>query len=138
MHKHSPFSIIKPYLSASFAITAIVLLVTAFYFVSGTAQHWITSLWGILIMTIFVMIGQIVHTTKKNENITAQLINTKERLANEIKHRLWAEKTTLESKIQSQFIDENFPVLLAYFTVAYRCRYHNRAYRNWLGLNPSQ
>lgn len=138
MHKHSPFSIIKPYLSASFAITAIVLLLTAFYFISGTAQHWITSLWGILIMTIFVMIGQIAHTTKKIESITAQLINTKERLANEIKHRLWAEKTTLESKIQSQFVDENFPVLLAYFTVAYRCCYHNRAYRNWFGLNASQ
>lgn len=138
MHKHSSFSIIKPYLSASFAITAIVLLVTAFYFISGTAQHWITSLWGILIMTIFVMIGQIAHATKKNESITAQLINTKERLANEIKHRLWAEKTTSESKIQSQFVDENFPALLAYFTIAQRCGYHNRAYRNWLGLNANQ
>jgi hypothetical protein len=138
MHKHSPFSIIKPYLSASFAITAIVLLVTAFYFISGTAKHWITSLWGILIMTIFVMIGQIAHATKKNESITVQLINTKERLANEIKHRLWAEKTTSESKIQSQFVDENFPVLLAYFTIAQRCGYHNRAYRNWLGLNANQ
>lgn len=138
MHKHSPFNIIKPYLSASFAITAIALLVAAFYFISGTAQHWITSLWSILIMTVFVMIGQIAHATKKNESITTQLITTKERLANEIKHRLWAEKTTSESKIQSQFIDENFPVLLAYFTVEQRCRYHNRAYRNWLGLNANQ
>lgn len=138
MHKHSPFNIIKPYLSASFAITAVALLVAAFYLISGTAQHWIASLWGILITTIFVMTGQIAHATKKNESIATQLLTTKERLANEIKHRLWAEKTTSETKIQSQFTDESFPLLLAYFTVAQRCRYHNRAYRNWLGLNANQ
>ena len=138
MHKHSPFNIIKPYLSASFAITAVALLVAAFYLISGTAQHWIASLWGILITTIFVMTGQIAHATKKNESIATQLLTTKERLANEIKHRLWAEKTTSETKIQSQFTDESFPLLLAYFTVTQRCRYHNRAYRNWLGLNANQ
>jgi EAL domain-containing protein (putative c-di-GMP-specific phosphodiesterase class I) len=138
MQKHSPFNIIKPYLSASFAITAVVLLVAAVYLISGTAQHWIASLWGILITTIFVMMGQIAHATKRNESIATQLLATKERLANEIKHRLWAEKTTSESKIQSQFIDESFSVLLAYFTVAQRCRYHNRAYRNWFGLNANQ
>lgn len=137
MRKHSPLNIIKPYLSASFAITA-ALLIAAFYFISDTTHHWITGLWGILITTIFVMIGQITHATKKNEGIATQLLTTKERLANEIKHRLWAEKTTSESKIQLQFIDESFPILLAYFTVAQRCRYHNRAYRNWLGLNANQ
>ena len=138
MHKHSTFNIIKPYLSASLAITALMLLVSAIYFISETAQQWILGLWGILITTILVMIGQIAHATNKNESIATQLLTTKERLANEIKHRLWAEKTTSENKIQSQLIDENFPVLLAYFTVAQRCRYHNRAYRNWLGLNANQ
>lgn len=137
MHKHSTLNVIKSYLSASLALTALILLVIAIYFISEAAQQWIWGLWGILITTIFVMIGQITYAYNKNKNITTQLLATKERLANEIKHRLWAEKTTSESKIQSQLIDENFPVLFAYFTTAHRCRYHNRAYRDWFGLNAN-
>ena len=138
MQNPSTVNFIKPYLSASFAISALILLVAAIYFLSETAQHWIVSLWGILFIAIFVMLGQIAHTTKKNTNITTQLATNKERLSNEIKHRLWAEKTISENKIESQFIDESFPVLLAYFNASQRCRYHNQAYRNWLGLNANQ
>lgn len=137
MHKHSTLNVIKLYLTASVALTALILLVAAIYFISEASQQLIWGLWGTLITTIIVMIGQIAHASNKNKNIMTQLLATKERLANEIKHRLWAEKTTSESKIQSQLIDENFPVLFAYFTTAQRCRYHNRAYRDWFGLNAN-
>ena len=84
------------------------------------------------------MLVQLTHATKEARNYYEQLTAGKERLTNEIKHRLWAEKTTAESKAKSQFIDENIPVMLAYFNAEQRCRYHNRLYRKWFGLKPDQ
>ncbi|MDP1558386.1 MAG: EAL domain-containing protein [Nitrosomonas sp.] len=138
MHKSSIFSAIKPYLIGSIAITAVALLVTAIYFVTRIELEWIAGLWGILITSILMMINQIAQTEQKIKKYTTQLITSKERLASEIKHHLWAEKTISESKIRSQFIDENFSILLAYFNIEQRCRYHNQAYRNWIGLKSNQ
>lgn len=35
-------------------------------------------------------------------------------------------------------IDEAMPVMLAYIDSSQRCRYHNRAYRDWLGLDAAE
>ncbi|MDH5551938.1 MAG: EAL domain-containing protein [Nitrosomonas sp.] len=114
------------------------LLIIAIHFIDGVELEWIAGLWGTLIISIFIMISQIAQASSQITSNTKQLTTSKERLANEIKHRLWAEKSTSESKIRLQVVDENFPTLLAYFNVEQRCRYHNHTYRKWFGLNTNQ
>ncbi len=138
MQKPVFFSAIKPYISASLAILVIILLIIAIHFIDGIELEWIAGLWGTLIILFFIMISQIVQASNQITSHTKQLTTSKERLANEIKHRLWAEKSTSESKIRLQVIDENFPTLLAYFNIEQRCRYHNHTYRKWFGLNSNK
>lgn len=129
---------IKNYLIALLALIVTVTLIVTNYFVDDLSFHWNTELWVCLVLSIFGMIGQLVSAEKKLKVISTQLLANKERLTNEIKHRLWAEKTTSENKVKSQFIDENIPVMLAYFNTEQRCRYHNRIFRRWFGLKPDQ
>ncbi|SFD85091.1 EAL domain-containing protein [Nitrosomonas sp. Nm166] len=138
MHKTSLFNVIKPYLTICTAlILAITLLMDTFFF-NVLAFHWLATLWFFLIFTLITMTIQVARTEKDIRSYSNQLLIGKERLTNEIKHRLWAEKTASESKTKSLFIDENIPVMLAYFNADLRCRYHNRIFRRWFGLNPSQ
>lgn len=138
MQKPSIFSATKPYLTVSLTVIAVTLLVVAIYFATDIKLEWIAGLWGILIMTILMMVNQIAQTERRIKSYAKHLITCKERIAGEIKHRLSAEKTISECKIRLQFIDENFPILLAYFNIEQRCRYHNQAYRKWLGLEANK
>ena len=138
MHKASRFNIVNPYLAACVALVLTIALGTHTFFFIGLPIHWTTTLWFSLIFSLLIIIIQIARTEKKVKNYSDQLLISKERLTNEIKHRLWAEKTASESKIKSLFIDENIPVMLAYFNNDLRCRYHNRIFRRWFGLKPDQ
>ncbi|MCB1934740.1 MAG: EAL domain-containing protein [Nitrosomonas sp.] len=129
---------IKLYISPGLALLSATLLVLIHLYFNEVGTFWVATMWIGLFSAILVMLGQFIHTTKEIRNYSEQLTANKERLTNEIKHRLWAEKTTAESKAKSQFIDENIPVMLAYFNADQRCRYHNRLYRKWFGLKPDQ
>lgn len=134
----SRISVVKPFLAAIIAITAAGLLVVLNHLSLNVGSEIITVLWIILIAALLITTVQIAHTEKVFSKHIAQLVAHKERLANEIKYRLWAEKTSSESKSKLQIIDENFPVMLAYFNTEQQCRYHNRAFRQWFGLKPEQ
>ncbi|MCH9639238.1 MAG: EAL domain-containing protein [Betaproteobacteria bacterium] len=129
---------IKNYLMVCIALVVTIALIVTNYFIENPSFHWETVLWVSLALSILGMAGQLVSAEKKLKVTSGQLAANKERLNNEIKHRLWAEKTTSENKIKSQFIDENIPVMLAYFNTEQRCRYHNRIFRRWFGLKPDQ
>jgi len=135
---NSRISAAKPFLSAIIAMTAAGLLIVHNHFSINVGYGIIAGLWVILFTAILITIVQIAHTEKAFSKHLAQLVAHKERLANEIKYRLWAEKTSSESKTKLQIIDENFPVMLAYFNIEQQCRYHNRAFRQWFGLKPEQ
>jgi len=133
------FNTLKPLISASTALLmATSLVIIDFYFDDSIATLWVTTLWILLFVAIFVLLGQTLHAKKEIHNHSSQSTANKERLSNEIKHRLWAEKTITEVKAKSQIIDENIPVLLAYFNTDQRCHYHNRIFRKWFGLKPDQ
>lgn len=134
----SKFNGTKPYLFASIAIVAAGLLTAANYFMLELAPRVVDILWVVLIAAIFTLLMQITHSEKAVAKHLALFAANKERLASEIKYRLWAEKTSSENKTRLQIIDENFPVMLAYFNIEQQCRYHNRAYRLWFGLNAEQ
>lgn len=134
----SRFNVVKPYLTAIVAFAAAGSLIAINNFMTGLEPQVINIVWIILIIAIFAMIVQITRTEKALAKHQALFVANKERLTNEIKYRLWAEKTSSENKTRLQIIDENFPVMLAYFNTDQQCRYHNRAYRLWFGLNAEQ
>ncbi len=139
MRKNSLVYIVKSYTMAGIALTAIALLMMTSYSIIDIASAWIiTLLWTAVIISILVMTNQIMRTNRKLRNYEGQLAANKDRLTNEIKHRLWAEKTASENKIRLQFVDENFPVMLAYFNLDQRCRYHNQLFRKWFMLKENQ
>ena len=138
MQKTSFFDSVKSYLAICIALTLVAILIADAYFIGEIPPYWQAVLWASLIFAILITIVQITRAEKNTRNLSDQLAISKERLGNEIKHRLWAEKTASENKIKSQFIDENIPVMLAYFNTDLRCRYHNRIFRRWFGLKPDQ
>lgn len=129
---------VKSYISASVALVLATFLLLVDLFFEDTASHWVIMVWIGLLSVILIMLGQLIHANKQIRNYSEQLTASKERLTNEIKHRLWAEKTTAESKVKSQYVDENIPVMLAYFNTEQRCRYHNSLFRKWFGLTPDK
>lgn len=138
MHTTSKISVVKPFLSATVAIAVTGVLIALDRSLIAVDSYVVVGLWVILLTAILTMTVQIVHTEKVFAKQFAQLAAQKERLANEIKYRLWAEKTSSENKAKLQIIDENFPVMLAYFSTEQQCQYHNRAFRQWFGLRPEQ
>ena len=138
MQKISFFNNVKPYLAVCIALILAIVLLADSYFFNEIPSHFLATLWFSLIFSILIAMIQIAGSEKNHRSISDQLLVSKERLGNEIKHRLWAEKTASESKIKSQFVDENIPVMLAYFNSDQRCRYHNRIFRRWFGLKPDQ
>ncbi len=138
MQKISLLSNVKPYLAICIALILAIVLIADTYFINEIPSHLQAALWFSLVFAILIAMIQVAGAEKNIKNFSDQLQVSKERLGNEIKHRLWAEKTASESKIKSQFVDENMPVMLAYFNGDLRCRYHNRIFRRWFGLKPDQ
>ncbi len=134
----SRISAIKPFLSATVAMAAAGSLIALDRSISNTESQIIAGLWVILVTMILAMIVQIAHMKKAFSKQLTQVVAQKERLANEIKYRLWTEKISLENKAKLQIIDKNFPAMLAYFNAEQQCCYHNRAFRRWFGLRPEQ
>lgn len=130
----------KPYIAIALALIAAIILAVSSFFPAELVfpLYGSVALWLLLIFAILITIVQVSHAEKNITNCSDQLQISKERLGNEIKHRLWAEKTASENKIKSQFIDENMPVMLAYFSTEFRCRYHNRIFRRWFGFTADQ
>jgi len=138
MHTNPKISAVKSFSSGAVALIVASLLIAFNHSLIIIESHVVAGLWAILLTTILIMVVQIAHTEKIFSKQFAQLATQKERLANEIKYRLWAEKTSLENKARLQIVDENFPVMLAYFNSEQQCCYHNRAFRQWFGLRPEQ
>ncbi len=105
----------KSYVVSSIAIIVLAILMASNFLTLGLESNVISILWGTLVIVVITMIIQTLSIERNYAEYLTQLHNNKERLANEIKHRLWAEKTTSENKTRLQIIDENFPVMLAYF-----------------------
>lgn len=138
MYTRSKISTIKPFLPITIAIVIASLLITLEHSVFSNESHIIAGLWMLLISAMLITIIQIMHAEKVFSTQFVQLASQKERLANEIKYRLWAEKTSSENKARLQIVDDHFPGMLAYFNKEQQCRYHNRAFRQWFGLRSEQ
>lgn len=115
----------------------VVLLLVAIYFTLNDLQ-WIAFLSGVLMAATIATVVRASYTELMVARHTMQLLAAEEKLAQEIKLRLWAEKAATASQARLQLIGEKFPAMLAYIDAGQRCRYHNTLFRQWLGLNPDE
>lgn len=137
MRDHPIFRVTRPYLTAIAATVMVVLLIVAIYFTRIDLQ-WVAFPGGILVAAILAMTSRASHSEWLIARRSAQLSASKEKLAQETKLRVWAEKAAAASRARLQFTDEKLPVMLVYIDAGQHCCYHNHAFRQCLGLEPNQ
>lgn len=137
MHRRKIFSAVRPFISVLAVIATAAVLVSAIYFTEIGTQ-WITFLTGILLAAILA------ETTRRSraETIvmrrTAQLSAIKSKLERELQLRKLAEQAVAAGKSRLHLIDEVLPTMVALVDREGHCRYHNRAFMDWLRLRPEQ
>lgn len=125
------------YLAVIASSITVVLLLVSIYFTLNDLQ-WIAFLSGVLMAATIATVVRASYTEMMVARHTMQLLAAEEKLAQETKLRLWAEKAATASQARLQLIGEKFPAMLAYIDVGQRCRYHNILFRQWLGLDPNE
>ncbi len=131
------FRAIQPYIAAVAVVATAAVLVFTIYFTEHSLP-WVAFLSGILMASILAMATRISHMEWVVMRRTAQLAALKDRLEDETQLRQRAEKQLAADQPRLHLIDEVMPAMVALVDADLCCRYHNRAFRNWLHLRPEQ
>lgn len=116
--------------------TTAALVFTIFYTQLGSI--WVTFLTGVLVSAI------IAEATLRSRaefvvlRRTAKLAAVKTSLEKESQLRKLAEQAVAAGKPRLHLIDEVLPTMVALVDKEGNCRYHNRAFLDWLHLRPEQ
>lgn len=131
------FHAVRPFISAVAVIATGAVLVFAIYF-TELGHQWITFLAGILVAAILAEATRLSRAEWVLMRRTAQLSSLKDKFEREMQLRKRAEEAVAASKPRLYLIDEVLPTMVALIDVEGRCRYHNRAFMDWLRLRPEQ
>lgn len=127
----------QPYLTAVAVLAMVAVLLAAIYFTLLDLQ-WIAFLAGILVAAILAMVSRASRAEWTIARRTAQLQLARDKLAQEAGKRQRAEESLAIAGARLQFIDADLPVMAVYLDTEERCRYHNAAFRNWMGLKADR
>jgi len=128
---------IRPYISAIAVIGIAAALVFTIFFTILSVE-WVAFLAGVLVAAVLAEATRVSRTEWLLARRTAQasdLKNKSERDATALKA---AEAKIAASKPRLHLLDEVIPTMVAFVDVEGHCRYHNRAFREWLHLRPNQ
>ena len=131
------FRTVRPYLSALAVVVVAGLLVFTIYFTRLSLQ-WTAFLTGILVAAILAEATRVSKAEWIVMRRTAQLSSLKDRLERETTLRKNAEKKVAAGKPRLQLLDEAMLTMVVLVDPDSRCRYHNRAFREWQHLRPEQ
>ena len=137
MRVHVIFRAIRPFVSAIAVIATATVLVAAIYFTSLGLQ-WVTFLGGVLVAAILAEATRVSRLEWLATLRIARLTAAKEKLERETGLRKLAETAIAVGKPRLQLIDEILPTMVALIDTEGQCRYHNRAFAEWLHLRPDQ
>ncbi len=137
MQGRNIFRVVRPILSAFAVIALAAALVFTIYF-TQIGQQWIVFLSGILVAAVLAEATRMSRAEWIVMRRTAQLSALKDRLEREMQLRKRAEGAIAASKSRLHLIDEVLPIMVAFIDIEGRCRYHNRAFQDWLRLQPEQ
>ena len=128
---------VKPFLSAVAVIATSAVLVFTIYFTEIGLQ-WTTFLTGLLVASILAEASRMSRSEWMLMRRTAQLSSVKDKLEHMTHLHQQDEKGLAAAKPLLRLLDETMPTMVALIDSDGRCRYHNRAFRNWLHLRPEQ
>ena len=131
------FRAVQPFISALAVIATAAVLVFTIYF-TQLGPLWIAFLTGILVAAILAETTRSLHAEWVVTRRTAQLSSIKFKLEREMQLHKIAEEAIAASKSRLHLIDEVLPTMVAFVDREGRCRYHNRAFLDWLRLRPEQ
>lgn len=127
------FRRVRVYLVSAAVVATAVALVSTIFLTQDSLQ-WIAFLTGILIASV---LAEAVRSSRSEWVLlrrTAQLSSIKEKLDLEMTLRKSADEKIADAKARLQLIDETLLTMVVLFDVGGNCRYHNRAFREWLHL----
>ncbi len=137
MQVRTVFRTVRPFISAVAVIATASALVFAIYF-TGLGVQWIAFLAGVLVTAILAEATRVSRLEWLASLRMARLSATKEKLEREIAMRKRADEALIAAKPRLQLIDEVLPTMVALIDAEGHCRYHNRAFMDWLHLRPDQ
>lgn len=131
------FRVVRTYVAAAAVIATAAALVFAIYFTQLSLQ-WTAFLTGVLVAAVLAETVRVSRSEWIAMRRTAQLSILKERLERESHLRKKAEEKIAADKTRLQLIDDSLLTMVALVDPEGHCRYHNRAFRDWLHLRPEQ
>jgi PAS domain S-box-containing protein len=114
-----------------------VALVFTIYF-TRLGLEWVTFLGGVLLAAILSEATRVSRIEWLAARRSAQLSVIKDKLDHEKQLRKWAEDAVAAGKPRLHLIDEVLPIMVAFIDTEDQCRYHNRAFLEWVHLRPDQ
>lgn len=131
------FRAVRPFVSALAVIATSGALVFTIYF-TDLGLQWTTFLSGVLMASVLAEATRVSRVEWRSARRLAQLTVLKDKLEHEKKLRQWAEEALAAGKPRLHLIDEVMPTMVAFFDTEGQCRYHNRAFMEWVHLRPEQ
>ena len=131
------FHVIRPFVSAMLVLAITAGIVFAIYF-SENEILWIPFLAGILVAAVLVEATTVSSTERIANRRAEQLTAVKSTLDRELHLRESAEEALAASKSRLILIDEELPIMVALIDSSGVCQYYNRAFMEWLHLQPQQ
>ncbi|MEW5903165.1 MAG: EAL domain-containing protein [Pseudomonadota bacterium] len=137
MQRRTLYRAIRNYVAAlAVAATAAVLVFTII--ITRDNLPWTAFLTGVLVAAILAEAVRASRSEWLLMRRTAQLAALKNKLERESLLRKHAEQKNAVDHPRLQIMDEALSTMIAQFDTKGLCRYHNRAFQDWLGLRPEQ
>lgn len=135
MRGHELFRAVRWYLVAASVVVSAAALVFTIYFTRDNLS-WATFLTGILVAAVLAEAVRVSRSEWAVMRRTAQVSSLKEKLEHETALRKKAEEKLVTDRARLELIDETLMTMVALFDAEGHCRYHNRAFREWLHMRP--
>ncbi|MDD2701076.1 MAG: EAL domain-containing protein [Sideroxydans sp.] len=137
MQKRALFRKLRNYVAALAVIATASALVFAISYTESNLP-WTAFLTGVLVAAILAEAVRASRSEWLLMRRTAQLAAIKSKLERETLLRKHAEQKNAGDHPRLQLMDESLSTMIALFDAKGQCRYHNRAFDDWLGVRPEQ
>ncbi|MFA6922495.1 MAG: EAL domain-containing protein [Gallionella sp.] len=127
------FRSVRTYIVAVAVVGMAAALVSTIYFTEGNL-NWIAFLTGILVASVLAEAVRASRSEWVLMRRTAQLSAVKEKLESEVGRCKSLDAKVAESDARLRLMDETLPTMIVLIDTEGYCRYHNRAFREWLNM----
>ncbi|MDD4928377.1 MAG: EAL domain-containing protein [Gallionella sp.] len=115
-------------------VVAVGAVIVATVFLTEDRLQWAIFLTGILVATVLTESVKVLRAEWVLMRRTAQLASMKEKYEQEAGRRRRAEEKNADAQVHLRLMEETLSTMIVLFDADGNCRYHNRAFRDWLNL----